>query len=205
MLTFFKDVFLNWCIHLFICDVSMFPAFEFQVKWDLNICSTLRDVRRKEAVGASEEIWLLWYLNSFKPCNWAYALVLGHAHHVNVRTAGHSPGVVRPDVHDLIPETNGTQCADMMWGLLVQLLQYLLLFVLYLAVLSLIYSNSLFSVKLLRGNHLLDLSLCETAAFECCVLWLNTVLRKVWTLWNCLSLWCVLVSDIITFRSVCLS
>ena len=75
-----------------------------------------------------------------------YALVvLGHAHHVDIRTAGHTPGVVRPDVRDLIPETDGMQCADTMLGLLAQLLQYLLLFILYLAVLSLIYFASVFS------------------------------------------------------------
>jgi len=41
MLTFFKNVFLKWCLQLFICDVSMFPAFEFQVKWDSNMSNTL--------------------------------------------------------------------------------------------------------------------------------------------------------------------
>jgi hypothetical protein len=46
ILTFFKDVFLKWCIHIFICDVSIFTAFEFQVKWDSNIqgVSQLEDI-----------------------------------------------------------------------------------------------------------------------------------------------------------------
>lgn len=37
-----------------------------------------------------------------------YALVvLGHARHVDVHTAGHAPGVVHPGVLVLTPETGG--------------------------------------------------------------------------------------------------
>jgi len=133
-----------------------------------------------------------------------YALVvLGHTHHVNVRTAGHSPRVVRPNVHDLLPETDGTQFADMMRTLGTVVALFAVVRIVFGRTLSNLFA-SLFSVKRSCGDRLLDRSR-ETAVFECRVLWLNTVLRKVWTLWNCLSVWCVLMSDIITFRFVCLS
>jgi hypothetical protein len=38
-------------------------------------------------------------------------IVLGHAHHVDVHTVALAPGAVHPGVHDLIPETDGMQCA----------------------------------------------------------------------------------------------
>jgi len=79
----------------------------------------------------------------------------------------------------------------------------LLLFILYLAILSLIYLVPLFSGKrFVWGSFVGPLTMWDIC-FRVPCSWLNTVLRKVWTLWNCLSRWCVLMSDIITFRFVC--
>jgi hypothetical protein len=48
------------------------------------------------------------YWQCCKLCNRMYALVvLGHARRVDVRTAGHAPGVVHPGVLVLTPETGG--------------------------------------------------------------------------------------------------
>lgn len=69
----------------------------------------MRRVRRNEGNSASEEACEeQWYTDSFVSCVTVYALVvLGHARHVDVHTAGHAPGVVHPGVLALIPETGG--------------------------------------------------------------------------------------------------
>lgn len=47
-------------------------------------------------------------LTIFVSCVTVYALVvLGHAHHVDVHTAGHAPGAAHPGVLVLTPETGG--------------------------------------------------------------------------------------------------
>jgi hypothetical protein len=111
-----------------------------------------------------------------------YALiVLGHARHVNGHLADHAPRAVRPGVHDLIPQTDGMLCADIICGLLGQLhciwqcglcilKRTWLIGLVFDFVLILIYFVFPFAVKRLCGTHCLDLSLCMTSAVMCCVL-----------------------------------
>lgn len=66
----------------------------------------MRRVIRNEGNIASEEACEeQWYTDS---CVTVCALiVLGHAHRVDVHTAGHAPGVAHPGVLVLTPETGG--------------------------------------------------------------------------------------------------
>jgi hypothetical protein len=72
----------------------------------LDFCDTSKEERR-HCIGRG--MWgAVVYWRCCELCNRMYALVvLGHARHVDVRTAGHAPGVVHPGVLVLTPETGG--------------------------------------------------------------------------------------------------
>lgn len=67
-----------------------------------------RVIRNEGSIASEEACEEQWYTDSCVSCVTVYALVvLGHAHHVDVHTAGHAPGVAHPGVLVLTPETGG--------------------------------------------------------------------------------------------------